>query len=106
VLGTLTRYALALVIPSSGFGTLAANLIAVALAMVLMVFMERRGITELRYLLLPGYCGGLSTFSAVTYEAVAPGEAGLVFLFLNLFLSLIVVVLALKLARRFIRVRG
>ena len=53
-------------------GTLAANIIAVALAMVLMVFMERHGITELRYLLLPGFCGGLSTFSAVTYEAVAP----------------------------------
>ena len=74
--------------------------------MVLMVFMERRGITELRYLLLPGYCGGLSTFSAVTYEAVAPGEAGFLFLFLNLFLSLIAVVLALKFARRFIKVRG
>ena len=77
-----------------------------ALAMALMVFMERRGITELRYLFLPGFCGGLSTFSAVTYEAVAPGEAGLVFLFLNLLLSLIVVALALKFARRFIKVRG
>jgi len=78
----------------------------VALAMALMVFMEHRGITELRYLFLPGFCGGLSTFSAVTYEAVAPGEAGLVFLFLNLLLSLIVVALALKFARRFIKVRG
>ena len=77
-----------------------------ALAMALMVFMERHGITELRYLFLPGFCGGLSTFSAVTYEAVAPGEAGLVFLFLNLLLSLIVVALALKFARRFIKVRG
>ena len=77
-----------------------------ALAMALMVFMEHRGITELRYLFLPGFCGGLSTFSAVTYEAVAPGEAGLVFLFLNLLLSLIVVALALKFARRFIKVRG
>lgn len=74
--------------------------------MVLMVFMERRGITELRYLLLPGFCGGLSTFSAVTYEAVAPGEAGLAFLFFNLFSSLVVVFLALKFARKYIKVRG
>lgn len=105
MLGTLSRYALSLLIPANGLGTLAANIIAVALAMVLMVFMERRGITEMRYLLLPGFCGGLSTFSAVTFEAVAPGEAGLAFLFLNLFSSLVVVILALKLSRKYIKVR-
>jgi CrcB protein len=87
-------------------GTLAANIIAVALAMVLMVFMERRGITELRYLLLPGFCGGLSTFSAVTYEAVAPGEAGIIFLFINLAASMLVAIVSLGLARKYIKVRG
>ena len=82
-----------------------ANLLAILLAMVLMVLMERRGITELRYFLLPGFCGGLSTFSAVTFEAVAPGEAGFTYLFINIDASLVVAFLALKYARKFIKVR-
>jgi CrcB protein len=57
--------------------------------------MERRGITELRYFLLPGFCGGLSTFSAVTYEAVAPDEAGLTYL----------LILSLKVARKVVKAR-
>jgi CrcB protein len=73
--------------------------------MTLMVLMERRGITELRYFLLPGFCGGLSTFSAVTYEAVAPGEAGFNYLFINIGASLVVAFLTLKYARKFIKVR-
>ena len=92
-------------IPSSGPGTLVANLLAILLAMILMVPMERRGITELRYFLLPGFCGGLSTFSAVTFEAVAPGEAGFSYLFINIGASLVVAFLALKYARKFIKVR-
>jgi CrcB protein len=99
------RWALSIVIPSSGPGTLVANLLAILLAMILMVLMERRGITELRYFLLPGFCGGLSTFSAVTFEAVAPGEAGFTYLFINIVASLVVAFLALKYARKFIKVR-
>lgn len=71
-----------------------------------MVLMERRGITELRYFLLPGFCGGLSTFSAVTFEAVAPGEAGILYLFINLGASLLVAVVTLKFARKYIKGRG
>lgn len=101
VLGSLLRWALSIVIPSSGPGTLAANLLAIFLAMVLM---DRRGITELRYFLLPGFCGGLSTFSAVTFEAVAPGEAGFIYLFINIGASFVVAFFALKYARKFIKV--
>ena len=68
--------------------------------------MERRGMTELRYFLLPGFCGGLSTFSAVTFEAVAPGEAGFTYLIINVVTSLIVAYFALKLARKLIKVRS
>ena len=106
ILGSLTRWFLSLVIPSSGAGTLAANLLGVTLAMVFMVFMERRGITELRYFLLPGFCGGLSTFSAVTYEAVAPDEAGFTYLLLNIVASLVVAHFSLKAARRYVKVRA
>jgi len=73
--------------------------------MTLMVLMERRGITELRYFLLPGFCGGLSTFSAVTYEAVVPDEAGFTYLFINIAASLIVAYFSLKYARKLIKVR-
>ena len=67
--------------------------------------MERRGITELRYFLLPGFCGGLSTFSAVTYEAVAPDEAGFSYLLINVVASLIVAYLSLKIARKVVKSR-
>ena len=67
--------------------------------------MERRGITELRYFLLPGFCGGLSTFSAVTYEAVAPDEAGFSYLLINVVASLIVAYLSLKVARKGVKAR-
>lgn len=76
-----------------------------ALAVFFLVLLERRGITELRFFLLPGFCGGLSTFSAVTYEAVAPDEAGLSYLLINVVASLIVAYLSLKLARKFVKAR-
>jgi CrcB protein len=106
VLGSLLRWALSIVIPASGAGTLAANLLAIFLAIFAMVLMERRGMTELRYFLLPGFCGGLSTFSAVTFEAVAPGEAGFAYLVINIVASLTVAYFALKFARKLIKVRS
>jgi len=67
--------------------------------------MERRGITSLRYFLLPGFCGGLGTFSAVTFEAVAPGEGGYKYLALNILLSFAAVAIALPLSRKLIKQR-
>lgn len=67
--------------------------------------MERRGITSLRYFLLPGFCGGLGTFSAITYEAVAPQEGGFTYLVLNLLFSFTAAAISLPLSRRWIRER-
>ncbi len=67
--------------------------------------MERRGVTELRYFLLPGFCGGLGTFSAVTYEAVVPEEGGVIFLALNIVLSLAAVAISLPLSRKWVKQR-
>jgi fluoride ion exporter CrcB/FEX len=67
--------------------------------------MERRGLTALRYFLLPGFCGGLGTFSAITFEAVVPGEGGFIYLFLNLVLSFAAVAISLPLSRKWIPLR-
>ncbi len=99
------RYSLGIVIPDDRNGTLAANMIGVALASALLVLMERRGVTELRHLLLPGFCAGLTTFSAVTAQSLEPRDGGILFLIHNLIFSLMIVVIVLPLARKIIPVR-
>ena len=106
VAGTLSRFGLGEIFPDDRSGTLAANLIGVALAAILLVVMERRGITEIRLLLLPGFCAGFTTFSAVTAHSLEPIEGGALFLALNVFLSLIAVIVVLPLARKLIPVRS
>jgi len=105
VAGTLVRFGLSVLIPNDRTGTLAANLIGVALASALLVLMERRGVTELRHLLLPGFCAGMTTFSAVTVQVVEPISGGVLFLAENIVLSLLIVLLVLPLSRKFIPVR-
>jgi len=83
-------------------GTLVANALGVALASALLVLMERRGITELRHLLLPGFCAGLTTFSAVTAESLEPKTGGPLFLIENVIASLLLVIIVLPLARKII----
>ncbi len=100
------RFVLGLVIENDRTGTLTANLIGVALAAALLVLMERRGVTELRHLLLPGFCAGLTTFSAVTAESLEPAEGGLLFLAENVILSLITVAIVLRIALKVIPVRS
>ena len=105
VIGSLSRYGLGALLPSTAQGNLAANLIASAFAAHILVLMERRGLTALRYFLLPGFCGGLGTFSAVTYEAVVPKEGGLLYLALNILLSFLAVTISLPLSRKLIKQR-
>ena len=94
-----------MIFPNDRTGTLAANIIGVALASLLLVVMEHRGITELRLLLLPGFCAGLTTFSAVTAQSLEPRAGGTIFLVENLIFSLLVVVIIVPMARKFVRVR-
>ena len=106
IAGTLSRFGLGEVFPNDRAGTLAANLIGVGLASILLVVMERRGITELRLLLMPGFCAGLTTFSAVTAQSLEPRDGGTAFLLQNVFLSLVIVVVLLPLARKLVPVRS
>ncbi|MCX6450620.1 MAG: CrcB family protein [Actinobacteria bacterium] len=105
IAGTLIRYWLSLVIPSDRTGALVANLIGVSIAAFLLVFMERRGITEIRLLLLPGFCAGLTTFSAVTVHTLEPRAGGFLYLLVNVFLSLLIVAIVLPVSRKYIPVR-
>jgi CrcB protein len=68
--------------------------------------MERRGVTELRHLLLPGFCAGLTTFSAVTAESLEPKDGGFAFLLENVLFSLAIVAIVLPIARKVIPVRS
>jgi CrcB protein len=92
-------------IPQDRPGTLVANSIGVAFASALLVLMERRGITQLRLILLPGFCAGMTTFSAVTVHSIEPAEGGLEYLATNIILSLLIVAIVLPIARKTIPVR-
>ncbi|CAN2169646.1 CrcB Integral membrane protein possibly involved in chromosome condensation [Candidatus Nanopelagicaceae bacterium] len=101
----MSRFGLGEIFPDDRQGTLAANIVGVALASALLVLMERRGVTELRLLLLPGFCAGLTTFSAVTAQSLEPKAGGISFLLQNVVFSLVVVIIILPLARKVIPVR-
>jgi CrcB protein len=105
VAGTLVRFGLSVVIPDDRNGTLAANLLGVALASALVVLMQRRGTIELQHLLLPGFCAGMTTFSAVTIQVVQPISGGFLFLIANVLISLLTVLIVLPVSRRLIPVR-
>jgi len=86
--------------------TLIANLTGVAIATFIVVFIERRGNDHLRHLLLPGFCAGLTTFSAVAGLTLEPIEGGQLFLIHNIMFSLLTIVVLLPIARKTIPERS
>ncbi|CAB4929120.1 unannotated protein [freshwater metagenome] len=105
VAGSLVRYWLTLTLEDGRNATLTANLVGVAIATFLLVFLERRGTQNLRHLLLPGFCAGLTTFSAVAGLTLEPHEGGQLFLIHNIMFSLLTIVVVLPIARKTIPVR-
>jgi fluoride exporter len=105
VAGTLIRFGIGIFLPSERSGTLAANLIGVALASALLVLMERHGTVEMRLFLLPGFCSGLTTFSALAIHSIEPAQDGGLYVITTLVLSLAIVAAVLPLARKIIPVR-
>jgi CrcB protein len=67
--------------------------------------MQRRGNENLRHFLLPGFCGGLTTFSAVAGLTLEPNKGGQLFLFHNVMFSMVIILLILPIARKVIPVR-
>jgi len=104
-LGSLVRYWLGIELSDGRQATLTANLIGVGIATFLLVLMQRRGNENLRHFLLPGFCAGLTTFSAVAGLSLEPREGGTLFLFHNVMFSMIIILLVLPIARKVIAVR-
>lgn len=60
----------------------------------------------MRHFLLPGFCGGLTTFSAVAFQTVHSNGGGFLYLVESLVFSLIVCAVALPVARKLLAVKS
>lgn len=106
ILGSLLRFFVGEVFPNSRSSTLIANLLGVAIATFLLVLMERQGNTDLRHFLLPGFCAGLTTFSALALHTLEPSEGGAMYIGTTVIASLLIIAIVLPISRRVISVRG
>ena len=105
VLGSLLRFAIGEVFSNSRTATLIANLLGVALATFLKVLMERRGTTNQRHFWLPGFCAGLTTFSALALLTLEPSNGGTMYISTSVIASLAIIAIVMPIARRVIAVR-
>ncbi len=106
VLGSLLRFLIGEVLIDSRNATLIANLLGVAFATFLLVLMERRGNTDQRHFLLPGFCAGLTTFSALAMHTLEPSDGGAMYLSTTVIASLAIIAIVMPIARKVISVRG
>lgn len=106
VLGSLLRFTIGELFTNSRTATLIANLLGVAIATFLLVLMERRGNTDLRHFLLPGFCAGLTTFSALALHTLKPSEGGTFYVSVTVIASLAIIAITMPIARKVIAVRS
>ena len=106
VLGTLLRVLIGELITDSRSATLIANLSGIALASFLVVLMERRGNIDLRHFLLPGFCAGLTTFSAMAVYTLEPSNGATMYIATTVIASLAVIAIVIPIARKVIAVRS
>lgn len=96
VVGSLFRYILNELFGSDKTGVLIANQIGVAVAGFAVVYFLKNQNANLRHFILPGFCGGLTTFSSVM---LLSNEYGIAYLFENLAISALVIAFVIPLAR-------
>lgn len=97
VIGSLFRYLLNELLGSDQYGVLAANVIGVAVAAFVVVYCTNHPSANLRHLLLPGFCGGLTTFSSAI---LLTEQVGFIYLMETLALSALVITVAIPIARK------
>jgi len=105
ILGSLLRFTITELFDNSRTATLIANLLGVAVATFLIVFMERRGSTNQRHFWLPGFCSGLTTFSAVALLTLEPSDGGTMYLNATVIASLAIIAILMPIVRKVIPVR-
>jgi CrcB protein len=96
VIGSLFRYLLNELFGSDKTGVLIANQIGVAVAAYAAVYFVKNQNQNLRKFIVPGFCGGLTTFSSVM---LLSNEFGFAYILENLFLSMLVISFVIPLAR-------
>jgi CrcB protein len=111
-LGALTRYFLYIVLPKETFmpyGTLVANFFGCFLATVIfMLLILKTDVNSIyKLLLITGFCGGLSTLSALSIELtvyIQSGEYLRAFLYIltSLLICTISVILGLALVKKYV----
>ena len=106
VFGSLLRFAIGEIFTNSRTSNLIANLLGVAIATFLLVLMERRGSADQRHFWLPGFCAGLTTFSALALYTLQPTDGGTMYISATVIASLAIIAIVMPLARRVIAVRG
>mgnify|MGYP003704776115 FL=1 len=97
VIGSLFRYLLNELLGSSASGVMAANLIGVAVAGIAVMYCTKNPNPNLRHFLLPGFCGGLTTFSSAMMLSQSEGFA---YIFETLALSLLIITFIIPVARK------
>ena len=111
-LGALTRYFLYLILPRATFlpyGTLLANFLGCFIATTLFsFFVLKSDINSIyRLLLVTGFCGGLSTLSALSVELTVFIQSGeylraLFYILTSLLICIISVILGLALVKKYV----
>lgn len=96
VVGSLFRYLLNELFGSDKAGVLIANQIGVAVAGFAVVYFVKNRNINLRHFVLPGFCGGLTTFSSVM---LLSNDYGYAYILENLFISFLVISFVIPIAR-------
>lgn len=96
VTGSLFRYLLNELFGSDKNGVLISNEIGVAVAGFAIVYFLRNQNPNLRHFILPGFCGGLTTFSSVM---LLSEKFGLTYILLNLLICALVVAIVIPITR-------